>query len=129
MSRSPEQPALPRTETEGEAAGGYKGGAGSEGASPSASRWAAAPTVYVKWRTTTVIDGLSITVDSLEEKLDTDGRELLLVEITARAGAASQQLSFRGEGAAHRVFAGHWIQCRGGSRQAVGFAVIRAPAP
>lgn len=88
--------------------------------------FAAAPTVYVDWHGTAKLEGLQIHVDSLEEKQDTDGHELMIVELTVRAGDRVTQLRFSGEKGVPQAFAGHLVQCRGGSRQAIGLAVIRA---
>jgi hypothetical protein len=88
--------------------------------------FAAAPTVYVERHGTAKLEGLQIHVDSLEEKRDTDGHELMIVELTVRAGDRVTQLRFSGEKGVPQAFAGHLVQCRGGSRQAIGLAVIRA---
>ncbi len=100
-------------------------------AAPSAEVLAAlrgAPTIYVKRRETHRWEGLEVEVSSLEVKQDLDGREVLRTELALRAGEHSDSASFSGD---DRVvaFAGYHVQVRGGSREAVGLAVIRTPAP
>lgn len=90
--------------------------------------FARAPTVYVDWHGTAKLEGLEIHVDSLEEKRDVDGHELMIVELTVRAGGLVRAMRFSGEKSAPLAFAGHLVQCRGGSRKAIGLAVIRAEA-
>jgi hypothetical protein len=100
----------------------------SASAGPSAeerAQLAQAPTVYLDWHTSGQIEGLELYVSSLEVKLDTDGREVLRAELRLKAGGEARDASFSGEGRIES-FAGYHVQVRGGSRQSVGVAVIRA---
>ena len=114
-----ETPALPE---------GFPASARAELTPEQRAAFANAPTVYVDWHGTAKLEGLEIHVDSLEEKRDVDGHELMIVELTVRAGALVQKMRFSGEKSRPLVFAGHLVQCRGGSRKAIGLAVIRADA-
>lgn len=88
----------------------------------------AAPTVYVEWHGTHRFAGLEVYVASIEEKRTTEGDELLKVELTLRAGDQARSAYFAGESERPETFAGYLVQFRGGSRQAVGLAVVRADA-
>ena len=91
--------------------------------SPSTS----APTHYLAYRTTTVVDGLEIQVRSLEVKRDLDGHEVLRAGLRLRHRGRQHAitLSGRDEESPAVTWAGYRLELRGGSSEAVGLAVTR----
>ena len=96
-------------------------------ARPTAEELAAlsrAPTVYVDWHTAQVLEGLEIYVSALEVKRTMEGDEALRTSLRLRAG--DQVSEFNCDDARVTSFAGYHVQVRGGSKESVGVAVIRA---
>ncbi|MBP9205757.1 MAG: hypothetical protein KBG28_17420 [Kofleriaceae bacterium] len=86
-----------------------------------------APTHYLAYRTTTVVDGLEIQVRSLEVKRDLDGHEVLRAGLRLRHRGRQHAitLSGRDEESPAVTWAGYRLELRGGSSEAVGLAVTR----
>jgi hypothetical protein len=86
-------------------------------------------TEYVAWGEQVFLEDLVISLAGVEVKQDIDGREVLLADLRLRIerdGKIEEQVeSFRGEDSPPAVFAGHLVVVRGGSKQAVGVAVLR----
>ncbi len=96
-------------------------------ARPTAEELAAlsrAPTVYIDWHTAQVLEGLEIYVSALEVKRTMEGDEALRTSLRLRAG--DQVSEFNCDDARVTSFAGYHVQVRGGSKESVGVAVIRA---
>lgn len=79
------------------------------------------PTVYVKWHATATIDGLQLTVTSLEVKQDVEGHEALKGTLRLRASGHETELAFHGETVLRwdGVAAEHGLSHNGGASLAV----------
>lgn len=81
------------------------------------------------WGEHVFLEDLVISLAGVEVKQDMDGREVLLADLRLRIerdGKIDERVaSFRGEDSPPVVFAGHIVAVRGGSKQAVGVAVLR----
>jgi hypothetical protein len=81
-------------------------------------------TEYVRPGETVFLEDLVISLEGVEVKQDTDGREVLRVVLRLRAGDEEGEMYASGDGTP-AVFAGHLVEVRGGSKEAVGVAVLR----
>lgn len=83
-------------------------------------------TEYVARGTYVFLEGLVVSLVGVEVKQDSDGREVLRAELRLQTSPESEERveSFHGEGSLV-VFAGHLVEVRGGSKEAVGVAVLR----